>query len=752
MPTINTAASASVAITTPIAYVNVDCTSGAIVEASWSSPGGVTGRMTVQNASQDIGPFADSTTLVLSCRNGTASYTEYNNGTQQAAMQSLVSGARISLPLASGDPMTDYTAIMQAIASVGAYGTITAPPGQTYLLGRELVPLTGQTLRWSGSALKLPNQVSSTLTGSAALSSAGANQTVSVPVTSSTGFYVGQRVALEDQTVGGQKTISSALGLVTAVASGSVTVQFTNGIGDTMARTVVTATWAETSNTSYTFPSGAYLCSISRMILANQSLAGIVITDLEIDGNRGNNPLGLRWETSPMLDIRATRSKIADLWVHDAPTDAIYHGANGLIAENLRIDKPGAMGMHIGDAASGIYGGKRTIITGIIADSPGMGTPHIGHYGGSAAHPNYPAIGFSRNTDHIIIQAAHITNDSGVQGTTWGSAIGCITGSDNNAIEFSDIYIKDFNKGIGAITLLYGSSTATQLDFNNIHVENCGPITTNALNIWEIPSLGYSASGNVNASKVRFRNSNFIDSPLALYDCQDVTLENVTFDATTIGGTATPNFLGTNTTLSTTVLRNVTSRRVVTTSGNNGSIPTSPTYSANFYCSAAKVSGSGVQAINGTYGLISVGASDWEVSGFRWENMYQNGVRAAGGSTAIMKLTGLVGRQISGYSYANTFIGFDCNSSTGASGQVDLVAPLIDMVTTNASQSCLRLCPTAAVPCTVTGGKLKVSGASTTPIQSGGATGIGIVQGTLLSHAFTPGAAETNNSVVNANA
>ena len=663
-------------------------------------------------------------------------------------VQALVSGARISLPLASGDPLTDYNAIMQAITSCGVYGTITAPPGQTYLLGRELIPLTGQTLRWQGSKLKLPNQVYSALTSGAAVSSAGSNQTLAISVASSTGFYVGQRVALEDGTVGGQKTITTALALVTAVASGSVTIQFANGSGAAMATTSNTTTFIEAANTSFTFPAGSYLCSISRMILTNQTLSGINLADLEVDGNRANNTLGLRWETSPMIDTRALMSQLRDIWVHDAPTDAFYHSANGLIVQNLRIDKPGAMGIHIGDAAGGIYGGKKTIMQNLVIDSPGMGSPTIGHYGGSSAHPSYPALGFSRNTDHIIIQAAHITNDYGVQGTTWGQAIGSITGSDNNSIEFSDIYIKDFNKGIGAITLLYGSSTATQLDFTDIHVENCGPITLSTLNIWEICSLGYSAAGSINASKVRVRNSNFTDSPFAVYDCQDVLIENVNFDATTIGGSSTLNLLGTDTTKSTIVLRNVTSRRIVTTSGNNGSIPSSPTYSANFYVSAAKVSGSGVQAINGTYGLISVATSDVDISGFRWENMYQNGIRAAGGSTAIMKLPGLVGRQLSSYSYSNTFIGVDCNSSTGASGQVDLVAPLIEMVTTNASQSCVRLCPTAAVPNTVTGGKIKVSGTSTTPILSGGASGIGIVVGTLLSHTFTPGAGETSSGTV----
>jgi hypothetical protein len=643
---------------------------------------------------------------------------------------------------------------MQAITSVGAYGAITAPPGQTYLLGRELVPLTGQTLRWSGSKLKLPNQVSTTLTGSAALSSAGANQTVVVPVTSATGFFVGQRVALEDQTVGGQKTISSALGLVTAAASGSVTVQFTNGIGDTMARTVVTATWAETSNTSYTFPAGAYLCSISRMIVANTSLAGIVVTDLEIDGNRANNTLGLRWETSPMIDIRAPQSKLADLWVHDAPTDAIYHAALGLSCDTIRIDKPGAMGFHIGDANGSTYGGKRSIMQKLWIDSPGMGTPHIGHYGGyTSSHPAYAALGFSRNTDHISISAAHLTNDSGVAGTTWGQAIGCITGGDNTALSFSDIWVRDFNKGIGAIQIVRSSGTPAapnRIEFDGLRVESSGPTTPGTLNQWEVCSIGCSSGSSLpHTDEVIIRNADFVDSPLIVQDA-NAQLQHVKLGAAAVGNTSSLIIIGSALANCRVQLDDVESRRF---EGVQTGAPAGSGYGNNIYVQFATVRGDNVRCWGGGSALRAQSGADVEISGYKSQNAYNAGALATSSNTRLVLNSPRV-RLTSGFTANGPWAGIDLASGGGAlgsGGYASIVNPDIEAVTNQTNQYAVRLCTTASVPNTVVGGKLKVSGTSTTPVFTGGQNGI--VVNALLSHTFTPTGSEVaTGCVVSANA
>jgi lysophospholipase L1-like esterase len=91
MPTLNTAQSATVTVTAPNGYITVDCSSGASVELSWTSPGSISGRRTVQNISEDVGPFADGTVVALYCTRGTASYTENGSGAQLSALQSMVS-------------------------------------------------------------------------------------------------------------------------------------------------------------------------------------------------------------------------------------------------------------------------------------------------------------------------------------------------------------------------------------------------------------------------------------------------------------------------------------------------------------------------------------------------------------------------------------------------------------------------------------------------------------------------------------
>jgi uncharacterized protein (DUF2147 family) len=93
MPTLNAAQTATVSLTVPNAYLTVDCSSGAVVEVSWVSAGSISGRRTVQNISEDVGPFVDQTVVTLYCRSGTASYSATGDQASQAATQALVAGA-----------------------------------------------------------------------------------------------------------------------------------------------------------------------------------------------------------------------------------------------------------------------------------------------------------------------------------------------------------------------------------------------------------------------------------------------------------------------------------------------------------------------------------------------------------------------------------------------------------------------------------------------------------------------------------
>jgi hypothetical protein len=74
MPTLSAPNSAVVSFNKPGQYVTVDCSSGSTALVSWSGPGGTSGRRTVKNISEDVGPFVDGTTATVQALDGSCSY------------------------------------------------------------------------------------------------------------------------------------------------------------------------------------------------------------------------------------------------------------------------------------------------------------------------------------------------------------------------------------------------------------------------------------------------------------------------------------------------------------------------------------------------------------------------------------------------------------------------------------------------------------------------------------------------------
>ena len=133
MPTLNAAQTATVSLTVPNAYITVDCSSGAVVEVSWVSAGSISGRRTVQNISEDVGPFTDQTVVTLYCRSGTASYSATGDQASQAAIQVLVSAAG-NFTVNSRDGLgraTSYTDSSGTTFTVtyGSFGPLTVSGG-----------------------------------------------------------------------------------------------------------------------------------------------------------------------------------------------------------------------------------------------------------------------------------------------------------------------------------------------------------------------------------------------------------------------------------------------------------------------------------------------------------------------------------------------------------------------------------------------------------------------------------------------
>ena len=131
MPTLNAAQTATVSLTVPNAYLTVDCSSGAVVDVSWVSAGSISGKRTVQNISEDVGPFTDQTTVTLYCRSGTASYSTTGDQASQAALQALVSDAE--KPFDALVPPLQQATITGAISTTAA---LTATATGTYRKAR----------------------------------------------------------------------------------------------------------------------------------------------------------------------------------------------------------------------------------------------------------------------------------------------------------------------------------------------------------------------------------------------------------------------------------------------------------------------------------------------------------------------------------------------------------------------------------------------------------------------------------------
>ena len=667
--------------------------------------------------------------------------------TPHADWASLISNTAVRVALPSSDPAVNYTNIMAAITEAGTGGRVIFPAGRTYLLGRDIQPLAGQTIQFGQSKLKLPDQVNSTLTAGVGVTTvATPNPTAVFNVSSSVGFYVGQAVGLEDRTVGGQRTYSAVRGAVTAVAVGSVTVQFAATAGSNLVVTTNTTTFIESTATSYTFSTGTFLCSIGPLVSTSVAHSRIKLVDLEIDGNRANNPYGQRWELAPMVDVRSNKTQVDGLYIYDAPTDAFYFAALSSTARNIWIDRSNAMSIHIGAAST--IGAQQSSLNKLWLDSPGLGAAIIGHYGGiSNSFPAYPALGFSRLTDHLVISDVQITNSLGVAGSTIGQAIGCITANDNYAIDFSNIHISGFNKGRGAIHVSATGVTApSRIDFNQIHMEDCGPLTPGTFNAYEVSLIGNTAGTPPLADRITVRNSDFTDSPLVIR-ASNVAVENVNFTATTVAASATLTMLAGGASQGRVDLLNVRSTRPT---GSGAGAPAANEYATCMLANAVTVRGNNVSCIGGHLGFRVQNAADVEISSLRCENNYNYGVMAMDGSTRLVLRSPRV-RVTSGTTVQNPYAGIDLNSgggALGASSYCSITAPDIEIVTTAAAQYGIRLSPTAAVPCAVVGGKVKVSGTSTTPILSGGATGVGVVATVALSHTFTPGAAETSSGNV----
>lgn len=660
----------------------------------------------------------------------------------------------VIVPTPSASALTNYNNIMQAITDAGVGGVVSFPYGNEWTLYREITPLSGQILRFNGSKLKLGDQVYSALTATASLdSTAGANPLVAFSVTSSVGFFVGMSVQIDDQTVAGHKKYTRVPGVVTYVGTGAVTVQFTVALNGYPMVDCTTATNAEANGQTWTIPVGANLCSISNLIYAPYASSRVQILDLEITGNASNNALANRWETGAAVHIEGPLSSLKNIYVNTCVADAIEMNAPRCLADSVWIDKANAAGFHVGaNTDSPSTGLQKSVLTNMFIDSPGMGTAQIGHYGGiTTDYPAYAGLMCSQNNFDIVFSNFVIQN---TYSSTLCQGIGHINSGSayDSRIRFADGHIVD--QARGAFQIGGTTTPGTEIDIEGITVNNCTPADlTQTWNTGAGSDPAYHSyigdttnSGGQRAELVRVRNCRFINSPLGIEYATNVSVENTHFTATAVGKSSSLYVIGSGANAYTVNLSNVSSSRVV---GDGTGAPAASQFKYNYYLSASRVRGNNVKSYGGTYTQVLNGA-DVQISNFASEDAYNCGIQARDSGTKLHLETPWI-RVNSGTTVSTSYSGIVTNNSAG---ETVIVNPDINLVTTNAGQSGIALSDStvAGTVSVVQGGVVKVSGTSTTPIKSGGATAKNVVAGTLLSHTFTPGAAETaSGTVVSAN-
>ena len=682
-------------------------------------------------------------------------YLQYNDTT--GAISNGTTNIGVVVPKATGVALTDYTNLSNAITSVGIGGKISLPPNNTYILDYELKLLAGQTLEGNGSTIKLADQVIATLTAPTTINSTTTNVSANFTVDSASLFRVNSRVVIYDTTVEGSTTSTIIKGKISSITNNVVTVQFTNNISEQIATTTDTSTWLETSLTSYTIPIGAKLCTASTLLSA--TVDNVSITNLILDGNSANNTYGRRWETSPVLNFRGKDGELNNIVINNAMSDGLYHAGIRLNIVNLRINKPCAMGIHLG-ASTALEGAMYTTITNIHIDSPGMGTPAIGHYGGyNSSHPAYPAIGFSRNTNNVIISDGFITNNYGTI-STYGCAISSITAGDNWGITFNNLHISGFNKNLGPLLLARSSqpggytSTATDpvgdikqasssIVFNKIRFDSCYPTTWATADQWLQCCIGTNFGVFPQFVRIKFTDCEWIDSPMVIQESH-VEFGGVnSFIATAVTKSASLTIAGSTSEVD---ISNVIFRRPVTTSGNVGTEPSWYQYQCHIYHVGGKLKGNNVTIVGGSKGIRVQNGAELDLVNLYAQNQYYYAVLGMSDNTII----GIRESKIildSSYTGYSGWVGIDLNSGGGVIGnnaKVTVLNTLIDAYTTNSGQWGIRLPTNSTVKSSISGCKIKISGTSTTSIYPGSTTGISVVTNNLLSHTYTPGAAETS--------
>lgn len=253
--------------------------------------------------------------------------------------QASVSGGAIYVSGATGDPASDFVKLYSAFSAAPAGAIIEFKPNETWeVWAGAVVYKPKQIIRHNNSVIKRANEVVATTTAPVTLSIGS----ITIPVTSASGFIVGQRIAIRGQKAGGDVLIGWEMSC-TSIGASSIT---------------VSANYQAINITSGGYESGPVVLSGATVMTKGCLIDGAVnmsaddywkATDIVIDGNRVNNSTYNRWEYTSEVKQAGGGCEIDGLRITNAAGEGLIQWGNGPVARNVWMDTLGGNGVHFNE-------------------------------------------------------------------------------------------------------------------------------------------------------------------------------------------------------------------------------------------------------------------------------------------------------------------------------------------------------------------------------------------------------------------
>ena len=403
-----------------------------------------------------------------------------------------------TVPLATGNSLTDTAAINAAIAQAGAGGVVSFPPNQVYAIRNYAGSYTviPRLVLGNGSTLKLDPVVSTTLASGTVVVG-----TTSLAVTDSTVFNVGDSLAVSDGA--GNFTFPCIIHAID-LPSNTLTVSAITFAGGATINAGANAVVIRNDNCLY-FQWGAQTGS-----------QAIEVSGFVFDGNSANRTVGRQWCNQQLLDFNGSPSYPSQAWAHH---NTFQHGPCDAFASNDMAYLKVTDNHFIDIFGNGTHpGGSGASVDVIIAENSfsnvtqatGTSTPTLPNYGHVTG---YAAMCTSEGPKRLVI-ANNVVD----------GAAGCGFDGLNLTAYHTDFSITGnvfYNCTMGGFRVLTGKQAAI---VGNI-IENCGHETPYISGGHEVTYIGGGTPADVTIS-----GNVFVESPFFIWnDSSKITVSGNNF-------------------------------------------------------------------------------------------------------------------------------------------------------------------------------------------------------------------------------